>query len=264
MNWAMREAPIPEPTPEGMPAASALAQVLVGLADHAGEGGLASFPSQELLAWYARISERQVRRCLNALEDLGIIRRGNQAIAAAHIPDPRHRPVVYDLNLAGPKRAPRGGTARPPSTPIRGDESSALDGLGGTPRPPRGDESSAEPYLNLKRDTATPFPPDPVSLDLGVDVPEVEPIRRRKPAIPLPDDWAPTELHWAKARELSLHVHDEAEAFRFHAQSNDRRQRDWDAAFSKWLLTSVKFSASNRGKVRETRVDRVSGIGIER
>jgi hypothetical protein len=70
-------------------------------------------------------------------------------------------------------------------------------------------------------------------------------------------------MHWAKARDAGLHIKHEADEFRAHARANDRRQRDWDAAFDQWLLKSVKFGAV-RSAVRPERVDRVSGLRIER
>lgn len=52
---------------------------------------------------------------------------------------------------------------------------------------------------------------------------------------PIPDDWEPTQEHEAKARELRVDLAREAEAFRLHAQSVDRRAVRWNAAFSMWL-----------------------------
>jgi DNA-binding transcriptional ArsR family regulator len=45
------------------------------------------------------LGERTVRRHLRKLEALGLIVRGNQAIAAAHIKRRDRRPTVYDLPL---------------------------------------------------------------------------------------------------------------------------------------------------------------------
>lgn len=54
-------------------------------------------------------------------------------------------------------------------------------------------------------------------------------------SIPIPSDWQPTDEHAAKARELRVDLKREAEAFRLHAQSVDRRVVRWNAAFSMWL-----------------------------
>lgn len=47
--------------------------VLLALAEHAGDDGEDSYPAQATLAAKARLSERQVRRCLNNLESEGRI-----------------------------------------------------------------------------------------------------------------------------------------------------------------------------------------------
>lgn len=58
---------------------------------------------------------------------------------------------------------------------------------------------------------------------------------RRKPERPLPDSWAPNAKHHELALDRGLDVRREAEAFRGHAATHDRRARDWDAAFRTWL-----------------------------
>lgn len=60
---------------------------------------------------------------------------------------------------------------------------------------------------------------------------------RKKPATRLPEDWRPTEKHWER-RHDAIDVAREAEKFRHHAEANDRRQVNWNAAFSQWLLNS--------------------------
>lgn len=60
---------------------------------------------------------------------------------------------------------------------------------------------------------------------------------RKRPATRLPEDWKPTEKHWEK-RHDGIDVQREAQAFRLHAEANDRRQANWNAAFSQWLLNA--------------------------
>jgi hypothetical protein len=69
--------------------------VLAGLARHADKQGRGSYPSQELLAEYARKSDRAVRNDLTALEKAGLIRPGDPALVANFPPD--RRPLVWDL-----------------------------------------------------------------------------------------------------------------------------------------------------------------------
>lgn len=60
---------------------------------------------------------------------------------------------------------------------------------------------------------------------------------RKRPATPLSDAWVPTEKHWEKRKD-AIDVAKEAQAFRLHAEANDRRQVNWNAAFSQWLLNA--------------------------
>lgn len=69
----------------------------IGLANHADRNGRGSYPGQALLAWYARKSDRAVRKDLKELLDLGLIRLGDQRLVQ-HIPADE-RPVVYDLAM---------------------------------------------------------------------------------------------------------------------------------------------------------------------
>lgn len=58
---------------------------------------------------------------------------------------------------------------------------------------------------------------------------------RRKPERPLPQAWKPNAKHYEFALERGVDVRAEAESFRNHADTHDRRARDWDAAFRTWL-----------------------------
>lgn len=89
-----------------------------------------------------------------------------------------------------------------------------------------------------------------VPVDPSVDHPQTEtytetlstyvessaaPKSRKKPEVRLPDDWEPTETHQTKAHEKGLDLATEAEAFRLHAETHDRRCVNWNSAFSMWL-----------------------------
>ena len=62
---------------------------------------------------------------------------------------------------------------------------------------------------------------------------------RRAPEQPLPDSWKPSPAHAEKAREKNLDVNLQAETFRNHALTNDRRARNWNAAFNNWLIKAT-------------------------
>jgi hypothetical protein len=66
-----------------------------------------------------------------------------------------------------------------------------------------------------------------------------EKLSRRSPEAALPDTWKPTAAHEEKAREKYLDVNLQAETFRNHALANDRRARNWNAAFNNWLIKAT-------------------------
>lgn len=70
---------------------------------------------------------------------------------------------------------------------------------------------------------------------------------RRSPEHPLPQDWRPTDSHKAKADELGINLAQQAELFRLHAETHDRRVRNWNSAFTQWLIKSQTFSQGANG-----------------
>ncbi|MEU5842314.1 helix-turn-helix domain-containing protein [Rhodococcus sp. NPDC047139] len=144
ITWALECADIPSPTPPGMPSAPALTVVLLGLANHASRYGADAYPSVRKLAGYARISERQVQRCLKALVALGLISRGDQERVAATISREDRRPVLYDLSM---KR----GDASSPRRSERGDKSTSN---GATKIDERGDTAVTRTVLDPRDEPA--------------------------------------------------------------------------------------------------------------
>lgn len=67
-GWVWRNAPVK----------SGELVVLLALADNAHDDGTGAFPSQAHLAKKSRMSDRQVRNCLSALEEKGLIRRSGE------------------------------------------------------------------------------------------------------------------------------------------------------------------------------------------
>lgn len=76
-----------------------------------------------------------------------------------------------------------------------------------------------EPVPEVPKGTSSPKPPKP----------------RKKPETSIPDDWTPTDAHKTKAHEKGVDLHQQAEAFRLHAETHDRRCVNWNSAFSMWL-----------------------------
>lgn len=65
---------------------------------------------------------------------------------------------------------------------------------------------------------------------------------RRSPERPLPEDFAPSDTHRTYATEHRLDLERELFKFRNHAAANDRRQRNWNAAFTTWLAKGREFA----------------------
>lgn len=163
ITWALDRAPDVPPH---------LVSLLIGLANHASDDGTGSYPGQNTLARYTRKDARAVRRDLQSLEELGLIRRGDQR-RALHLPADR-RPVVWDLAMDLTREpAPRGPhpSGRPPKnggtpTPSRSDppperegpQTPPLPGTGGSTGPNGGVPTPYEPSLNQR--TTPPSPPE--------------------------------------------------------------------------------------------------------
>jgi hypothetical protein len=77
--------------------------VLIVLADHAREDGTSAWPSLETIAHQSRLSERQARRCLRNLEELGEIRETGRSRKGTHI-------YEFPLYRRGDNMTPPGGT----------------------------------------------------------------------------------------------------------------------------------------------------------
>lgn len=114
--------------------------VLLCLANYADQSGRAAFPSVSSLALDTGLAPRTVQYRLRDLETLGLIKRGNQAIAAAYITQRDRVPVCYDLDLL------RGASCAP---------GASQDATGCTPEPngvhattERGAQRAPNPSIN--------------------------------------------------------------------------------------------------------------------
>lgn len=87
--WALQDAPVDDPTQ---------ALILCAMAETAHDDGTEARASQATYARYARCSRRTLQRHLKAMEESGVIIRGNQALVAHLRPD--KRPVVWNLNMS--------------------------------------------------------------------------------------------------------------------------------------------------------------------
>lgn len=99
MSWALSQQVVTE---------SHARHVLLCLANYADQSGRAAFPAVSSLALDTGLAARTVQYRLRDLENLGLIKRGNQAIAAAYISQRDRVPVCYDIDLLrGAHDAPR-------------------------------------------------------------------------------------------------------------------------------------------------------------
>lgn len=104
VSWALEDAVGLDPvTGAQVDVPSQCVAVLVALANRAGEDGRDAYPSVHRLAHAARKSERSVQRDLETLEELGVIRKGDQRAVFRFRPD--RRPTVWDLAMER-RRAP--------------------------------------------------------------------------------------------------------------------------------------------------------------
>ena len=83
-------------------------------------------------------------------------------------------------------------------------------------------ESLAKTETETETETCVPTPP------------------RKKPITRLPADWTPNEAHTQYAVTEGIALDFQAERFRTHAEANDRRIVNWDAAFKNWLLKAER------------------------
>lgn len=122
---------------------SSARHVLLCLANYAGSNGTGAFPSASTLAQDTGLSERTVRYKLDDLEQSGLIKKGNQAIAAVHIDRHDRRPVVYDLQiLRGANPAPRAKRGADDTTGCNSQQNGVQPGT------ERGAAAAPNPSLN--------------------------------------------------------------------------------------------------------------------
>jgi len=113
------------------------------------------------------------------------------------------------------------------------------------PEERRGEEKEDASHLRAPADAADE-PPKP---------------SRRSPERPLPESWSPNDNHRTYATEHHLDLAREAAAFRNHADTHDRRARNWDAAFRTWL---TKAKPTQTGPEPRSAWDRLPNITEER
>lgn len=114
-------------------------------------------------------------------------------------------------------------------------------------RSPEVPRTGSDAFANPTR----PDPTRPITTSADVaDAPSKKP--SKKQAKPLPADWAPTEDHVARAAGLGLDLDNQVGRFKAHAEANDRRQVNWNASFTQWLLGVPEWQRTKPVKTRPT------------
>jgi len=265
MTWALRDAPdVP----------SHAVAVLLGLANHADPNGRGAFPSQPTLAEYARKDVRQVRRDIEKLELLKLIRRGEQRLVA-YLPADK-RPVVWDLAMERVKEFPEPETTGRPrpagrprpvaSVPPDADDRPDLD----VPSPPQ--EPSSQDCDRTSTSGGTPTSGRTYKAerqDVGVRQTILEPTTptaevgsgevgaRKRAAAPsrgtrIPDDFHITKEMWQWGNDNFPHLDGESqtEAFVDYWKSVPGAKGmkvDWIATWRTWIRRAAERQPAANG-----------------
>lgn len=106
-----------------------------------------------------------------------------------------------------------------------------------------GADPQADPQPNPQSDRHTQPQPQPL-LPPSIEG-ESEGNEKEPKATTIPDDWQPTEAHRERAKKKNLDVMEEAELFRHHALSVDRKAVRWNSAFTTWLIKAKPKAESS-------------------
>lgn len=220
--------------------------ILAYMADRASDDGRGVFCSKGTIANETEIARSTVFKTIKDMVAEGIL------IEAGSRPCRNGVTVVYDLNLVAIARFPL----------VKSDGENAIDYASTSPSPGLVREVTspgAGPHQSGSRTPTSPGagPKPPLEPSLNIEEPLcVSPkpkTQRRKPEVPLPENWVPSDRNIADAtaRQFSAkEIEHEASRFRDHHHSKDSRFRDWDAAWRTWLGNARKFAT--RGVAQRT------------
>src|SRR5690625_4172961 len=86
----------------------------------------------------------------------------------------------------------------------------------------------------------TPTRPDPsTSKEVDMGAP--------KRATQIPKSWTPTKEHYERAKKTALNFKAETEKFRNHALEKGRTSKNWNLAFTNWLIKAAEYADRNQG-----------------
>lgn len=174
--------------------------------------------------------------------------------------DPFHD--VRDLRFAPPAAPPAAPATAPPAAPPAGGSEpieAAPSGAPPTAHPPYNSNNNNNPPASQEGGvggTKSGTSSEPSLPERGAERSsgggDGSKTGRKRPAIPIPDDWKPNDKHAELASTRRLDLAMEAERFRDHAEANDRRQASWDASFRQWLNSPYAQPVADRpGQVHQ-------------
>lgn len=184
--------------------------VMLALADHADDEGKC-YPSIDRLKDRTGLSERAVQMNVRKLVDEGYLR--------VQIGGGKGNANLYFVSPNPAYAAPRTKCTPAPDAPQ-------------TP--------------HMLRPNPAPDAPEPSGTTIEPSI-EVAPRARRRPEVPIPANWVPSDRNISDAQDRQFsaqEIEDEADRFRNHHIARDTRFRDWDAAWRTWLANSRKFARS--------------------
>lgn len=222
MVWAMRQHVVEDP---------AARHVLLVLANYAGEDGRNAFPSTETLVNATGLSERTVRYKLDHLVELGVIRRGKEAVVAAHIERADRRPQIFDIALErGADTAPRAIERGAPAAPRDESRGANDDSHGVQMTTERGAPAAPEPSSKPSSKPSRAAPQITLKVWMGMieakgekPVSGYEPVHRWAQDVNLPQDL------------LVLAWYAFVRRYGEHGSSGHKRYKDWRKVFLKAL-----------------------------
>ncbi len=103
-----------------------------------------------------------------------------------------------------------------------------------------------------KGSDSVPPPSSPIPQPLSKDKYGGEDKPRTTRATRLPKDWHPTPEHHERAKEIGVNIQVESEKFENHAHEKGRTSKNWNLAFTNWLIKASEYSTNNQNRNTQT------------
>lgn len=250
ITWVMEHAPVESPTEM---------VILYALADRAHDDGSSAWPSYQWIADRAVCSRRTVIRHIKAMEERGLITRGDQRFVQ-HLPSDK-RPTVWNLNLS----------LRRPIKPNAGCQSVTPDGSGVSPEVSAGCHpvhsgvsSRAERGVTLVTQSVLE-PKEEPSKNPPV-VPQGGQAPKPKKGHRLPEGWMPDPdvIDAMRQENPGVDLQREHAKFSDHwaaASGANASKRDWNAAWRNWIRRAADSYPARQQTRPQTREEKLRAWG---